>query len=259
MAAVSDLSPRRLETIERKSLLYRSGLGFFCINHALGCSHGCRYPCYAFLMARHHGRVADYAEWRRPRIVGNALDLLDRELKRKRVLPDEVQLCLTTDPFMVGHPEVGALSLAIIERLNRAGIPVSILTKGRLPQELADRLRFPCDNTHGISLVSLDERFRRQWEPGAAPYAERIAALRRLHDAGRRTLVHMEPYPAPTIIEQDLSLILAEVAFADHIYFSGWNYSPRVKQDDATEAFYREQSRIVRRFCADHRITCQTA
>jgi len=247
---VSGAPPKPLETIERKSLLYRSGLGFDCINHVLGCSHGCRYPCYAFLMARHHGRVRDYAEWCRPRIVGNALALLDRELERKRVLPDEVHLCLTTDPFMVGHPEVGVMSLAIVERLNRSGIPVSVLSKGILPEELADRRRFPADNTHGISLVSLDEGFRREWEPGAALYAERIAA-------GRRTLVHIEPYPTPAVFEQDLEAILAEVAFADHIYFSGWNYSPRVRRDNATEAFYHRQSRVVERFCAKHGIDYQ--
>jgi hypothetical protein len=66
-----------------------------------------------------------------------------------------VHLCLTTDPFMVGHPQVGALSLAIVERLNRSGIPCSLLTKGSLPAELADRRHFPA-TTHGISL-SLDE------------------------------------------------------------------------------------------------------
>ncbi len=257
MVDVGDPLPKPLDAIERKSLLYRSGLGFHCINHALGCSHGCRYPCYAFLMARHHGRVRDYDEWCRPRIVGNALALLDRELTRKRVLPDEVHLCLTTDPFMVGHPEVGEMSLAIIERLNRCEIPCSVLTKGRLPAELADRRRFPCDNTHGISLVSLDEGFRREWEPGAAPYGERIAALRRLHAAGRRTRVHIEPYPTPDIIVQDLSAVLAEVAFVDHIYFSGWNYNPRVSRDGATEAFYHAQSRSVRRFCAGREIECE--
>jgi len=254
---VRDAPGKPLDSIQRKSLLYESGLGFPCINHVLGCSHGCRYPCYAFLMARHHGRVRDYAEWCRPRLVGNAVDLLDRELQRKRVLPRCVHLCLTTDPFMAGHPEVEALSLAIIERLNRSKVAVSILTKGRLPAELADRRRFPCDNTHGISLVSLDEGFRREWEPGAAPYAERIAALRRLHEAGRRTLVHMEPYPTPAIFEQDVSEILAEVAFVDHIYFSGWNYNPRVPRDDAGEAFYRAQSGSVRSFCAEHGIDCQ--
>jgi DNA repair photolyase len=259
VGAVSDPPEKPLEPIERKSLLYRSGLGFYCINHVLGCSHGCRYPCYAYLMARHHGRVRDYAEWCRPRIVGNALVLLDRELERKRVTPPSVHLCLTTDPFMVGHPDVGAMSLAIIERLNQSGIPCSLLTKGRLPAELADRRRFPCDNTHGISLVSLHDGFRREWEPGTAPYAERIAALRRLHDAGRPTRVHIEPYPTPSIFEQDLSEVLSEVKFVDHIYFSGWNYNSRASQDHAAEAFYLRQSRAVKRFCAQNGIDCELA
>jgi DNA repair photolyase len=259
VVAVLDASEKPLDAIERKSLLYKSGLGFHCINHVLGCSHGCRYPCYAFLMARHHGRVRDYSEWCRPRIVGNALVLLDRELGKKRAAPPRVHLCLTTDPFMVAHPEVGALSLAIIDRLNRSGIPCSLLTKGILPGEFADRQRFPCDNTHGISLVSLDEGFRREWEPGAAPHAERIAALRRLHEAGRRTLVHIEPYPTPNIFVQDLSRLLEEVGFVDHIFFGSWNYSSRVSQDGGARAFYRRQSSLVRRFCGQHGIDCELA
>jgi DNA repair photolyase len=256
---VADALARPPGSIERKALLYRSGLGFHAINHVLGCSHGCRYPCYAFLMARRHGRVRDDAEWRRPRVVGNALALLDRELGGRRTVPSCVHLCLTTDPFMVGHPEVETLSLALVERLNRSGIRCSLLTKGRLPAELADRRRFPCDNTHGISLVSLDEGFRREWEPGAAPHAERIAALRRLHDAGRRTLVHIEPYPTPGIHEQDLSGILAEVKFVDHMFFGGWNYSSRVSQERAAETFYARQSSAVRWFCARHKIACEVA
>jgi DNA repair photolyase len=244
------------ESIHRKSLLYRSGLGFHCINHALGCSHGCRYPCYAFLMAQRHGRVQDYAEWRRPRLVGNAIDLLDRELQRKRALPQCVHLCLTTDPFMTGHPEVEALSLAIIERLNRSRIAVSVLTKGRLPDALADRRRFPCENTYGISLVSVDEAFRQEWEPGAAPAAERIAALRRLHDAGVHTLAHMEPYPTPKVFEQDLDEVLASVGFVDEIYFSGWNYNVRVDEERGARSFYARASDLVRQFCARHGIEC---
>ena len=253
---VSDDSETPPAPIVRKTLLYRSGLGFHCINHVLGCSHGCRYPCYAFLMARHHGRVRDYEEWCRPRIVGNAVDLLDRELRGKRTLPESVHLCLTTDPFMTGHPEIEALSLAIVERLNRSKVAVSILTKGRLPIALADRRRFPCENTYGISLVSVDEEFRRAWEPGGAPAAERVAALHRLHKAGCRTLAHMEPYPTPGIFEQDLDDVLAGVAFVDEIYFSGWNYNPRVDQESGTSAFYARASSAVRRFCARHGIEC---
>ena len=251
-----DASPP-LATIERKSLLYRSGLGFHCVNHVQGCSHGCRYPCHAFMIFNRHGRVRDYADWCKPRLVGNALVLLDRELKRKRQLPDCVHLCLSTDPFMMGHAEVGALSLAIIERINQYDIGCSILTKGVLPDELANRGRFPRDNVYGISLVSLDESFRRQWEPGASDYAERISALRRLHEAGRRTLVHIEPYPTPNIIEQDLGTILEAVSFADHIFFSGWNYNARVSKFPEAARFYREQSDLVRRFCAARRIECE--
>jgi DNA repair photolyase len=238
-----------LGPIERKSLLYKSGLGFWCINHVQGCSHGCRYPCHAFMIFNRHGRVRDYADWCQPRLVANALQLLDRELARKRQRPDQVHLCLSTDPFMAGYPEVQAISLAIIERLNEAGIACSVLTKGILPADLADRARFPVTNTHGISLVSLDEDFRRQWEPGAAPYADRIAALRRLHEAGRQTRVHIEPYPTPNIIEQDLRALLEAVAFVDRVFFGGWNYNHRVTDYPDAVAFYREQVAIVRRFC----------
>ena len=31
-----------MEYITRKSMLYRNGLGFFCINHVQDCHHGCR-------------------------------------------------------------------------------------------------------------------------------------------------------------------------------------------------------------------------
>ncbi len=42
-----------METISRKSLLYKTNVeyGDYCINHVLGCSHGCLYPCYAFLLS----------------------------------------------------------------------------------------------------------------------------------------------------------------------------------------------------------------
>ena len=48
-----------METIKRKSLLYKSDVeyGNFCLNHVLGCSHGCLYPCYAFNLAKRYGKV----------------------------------------------------------------------------------------------------------------------------------------------------------------------------------------------------------
>ena len=242
-----------MERIRRKSLLYRSGLGFWCVNHVQGCAHGCRYPCYASMMARHYGRAKDEADWRRPRLVENAIELLERELSRKRDRVDIVHLCLTTDPFMVGYPEVTSASLAIIERLNAHGVRASVLTKGVLPRELADA-RFDRGNTLGISLVSLDEGFRRRFEPGAAPYVERIAGLERLHGAGCRTLVHIEPYPTPNIVRQEIGPLLEAVAFVDELYFGGWNYSPLPGGSVQRDSFYRARARTVRAFCRQHEI-----
>lgn len=245
-----------METIERKTLLNRSGLGFWCINHVQGCAHGCSYPCHAFMLARRHGRVHDIAEWRRPKLVGNALQLLDKELRRRRAV-DCVHMSLTTDPFMVGAPEVAALSLLVIERINRSCISCRILTKGILPPELANPHRFSRDNIYGISLVSLDDGFRKLWEPGAAPYGDRIAAARTLHDRGCRTLVHIEPYPTPNVIVQDIRALLEEVAFVDHVFFGGWNYNSTVSDYAGRDAFYREQARIVRAFCRERGIDCE--
>jgi DNA repair photolyase len=243
-----------VEAIFRKSLLNKSALGFLCVNHVQGCSHGCLYPCYAFSMAKGYGRAKDYADWTRPRLVGNAEELLAKELGRLKEKPDFVHLSLTTDPFMFGRPEVAALSLRLIRMINAAGIAVSILTKGLLPVELADRARFPADNVYGISLVSLSEDFRRRWEPGAAPFAERIGALRALREAGRGALVHIEPYPTPNVIEQDLGAILEEIGFADSLFFGGWNYSPLTRAFPDRAGFYEECAREARRFCRERGI-----
>lgn len=247
-----------METIIRKTLLYKSGLNFYCINHALGCSHGCSYPCYAYMMAHTHGRIKTYNEWCQPKLVANAEELLSKELSKMKRKPVSIHLCLTTDPFMMGYPEVTNMSLKLIALINSHGINCSILTKGILPADLADRNRFPADNTYGISLVSLDENFRRLWEPNAAPYIERINALKYLKNNERQTLVHIEPYPTPNIVNQNIEKLLEAVSFTDQIFFSGWNYSNRIRQFSNYHEFYKEQANLVRQFCSKHKIYCET-
>jgi len=246
-----------IETIRRKTLLYRSGLGFYCLNHVLGCRHGCRYPCYAFMIAHHYGRVRSFEDWCRPKIVAAAAEMLEKELSRMRMKPDCVHLCLTTDPFMTGYPEIAQTSLAIVETVNRHRIPCSVLTKGILPAELADPKLFRRDNSYRISLVSMDEGFRKRWEPGAAPYERRVRALAYLHDHGCRTEVHMEPYPTPNIVKQDLRKILERVSFVDAIFFGGWNYNPLAGKFPGRIDFYNDQAEIVRDFCSGHDIECE--
>jgi DNA repair photolyase len=206
------------------------------------------------MMAHSHGRVSTYDEWCRPKIVINAPELLAGELKRLKSKPDCIHLCLTTDPFMNGYPEVTEMSLKLIALINSYGIQCSVLTKGELPVVLADPEQFSEANTYGISLVSLNEDFRKKWEPGTVPYTRRISALKALHECGCSTYVHIEPYPTPNILKQDLGEILQAVAFTGSIFFSGWNYSKLVREFPSARQFYSDQADIVRRFCSEHGI-----
>ncbi|MCI8995232.1 MAG: hypothetical protein HFI30_06025 [Lachnospiraceae bacterium] len=45
----------------------------------------------------------------------------------------------------------------------------------------------------GITLILLDEMYRKYMEPGAATYVNRLAPLWRLHDKGCKTYVNVHP------------------------------------------------------------------
>lgn len=242
-----------MKTITRKTMLYQTGVeyGDYTMNHVQGCAHGCKFPCYAFLMKKRFGQIKDYEEWLEPCLVSNTLELLDREIPRLRDKIQSVQLCFTTDPFMNGYPEVGAMSIAAIRKLNNAGIRCTTLTKGILPLELA---QLSPENEHGITLISLAESYREKMEPGAAPYADRLAALRALHDAGCRTWVSIEPYPTPNLIEQDLQNILDAVRFVDKIIFGRTNYCKEVSAYKQHKSFYNRLAAQVTEFCEQHGI-----
>lgn len=234
--------------IERKSMLYQTGVeyGDYTINHVLGCSHGCKYPCYAFLMKKRFGQVKNYEEWCCPFLVSNTLDLLDKEIPRLEDKIQSVQLCFTTDPFMYGYPEIHQMSLAAIRKLNANNIKCCVLTKGLLPIELKN---FYNENEYGITLISLNEEYREKTEPGAAPYTARIAALRALHEAGCKTWISIEPYPTPNLIEQNLGEILEAVSFTDRNIFGRANYNKTVSAYKEYKHFYNKCAEEVIAFC----------
>ena len=239
------------EKIKRSSLLYKTGVeyGDYTINHIQGCAHGCKYPCYAMSMAKRFGKAKTYEEWCEPKLVENALEILDTEIPKLRDKIKSVHLCFTSDPFMYGYEEVAEMSISIIRKLNNEGIKCTVLTKGILPITLAE---LSPENEYGITLVSLDEDFRREMEPNSAPFAERIQALRALHDAGCRTWVSMEPYPTPNFIEQDLDTILDAVGFCDKIIFGRLNYNKKVSEYKDYKKFFNDCAQSVIQYCNEN-------
>lgn len=244
-----------IDKIYRKTLLYKTGVeyGDYTINHVLGCSHGCLYPCYAFMMKKRFGQVVSYEDWCTPRIVGNALEILKKEVPKLKSKIKTVQLSFTTDPFMYGYPEIEKLSLEIIDYLNGNGISCTILTKGKLPEILAEKSK---NNWYGITVITLNETYREKIEPGASPIKDRIKSLKMLHDAGYKTWISMEPYPTPNLIDQDLDELLEEVSFVDKIVFGRTNYNTTVSHFHGVKEFYNEQAQKVKDFCELHTIEC---
>lgn len=278
-----------MEEIARKHLLYKSKVeymadpGVYTMNHVQGCAHGCRYPCYAYLAAKRFGQAESEGEWMTPKPVGNAIELLEREIKAPRKEPiQRVHMCFTTDPMPWGVgcsnrrtlERIHGLTLRAIETLNAAGIPVTMLTKGSLPRVErgwceGDEFTtlwassgvsaslygsdFHPDNLFGISLVAPTDEFRAAWEPGAAPIDRRIQSLQLMHDEGCRTWVSMEPFPTPAIQLEtcgqtwDAEEVLSMVPFVDRVVFGRWNYGPKITDEE--REWYRKQAESVRRWC----------
>lgn len=245
-----------MKHINRKTLLYKSRVEYadFCINHVEGCAHGCRFPCYAMMMKKRCGIIKSYNEWLQPKIVSNALELLDKEIPRYKHKINFVHLCFSTDPFMYHYPEVADLTLKIIERLNKDDIRCVVLTKGVYSKELIDTEKYGKNNEYGITIVSLDEQFKNKFEPYSAPYQDRIKSLEYLHNKGLKTWISMEPYPTPNLVDQDLGKILNRVSFVDKIVFGKLNYNTRSSQFKENGMFYNNCARQVIEFCKNNGI-----
>lgn len=257
--------------MERKRMLYKSkveymsGDGIYTMNHILGCSHGCKYPCYAFTAAKRYGQVETYAEWCRPVAVENALELLERDLNVRRKEPVErVHLCFTTDPFMYQRDDLCELTLRCIGLINGHGVPVTTLTKGMYPFELdPDLLIFKGhpENEYGITFTTVSEEFRKDWEPSASPWHERIAACELMRQRGVKTWASLEPFPALSTCDPDptdegilndpfrgLQAVLANCAHMERVVFGRWNYNPTMPSDvgDVKEWYARAAERVRR-------------
>ncbi|OIN96211.1 radical SAM protein [Candidatus Desantisbacteria bacterium CG1_02_38_46] len=256
---------------ERKSLLYRTKVeyGNWTINHVTGCMHGCKFPCYAMMMAKKFGWIKNYEDWRSPKIATNALEILEKEIPKYKDEIDFVHLCFMSDPFMYNSekedliPEIKSLTLNIIERLNAEGIKVTTLTKGIYPDEILDTRKFLQFNEYGITLVSLNKDFKKDFEPFSAPYEKRIESLQKLAKKGLNTWVSMEPYPTPELdnTSANIEKILQGISFVKKIIFGKLNYhriaycngnSVHIWKNN--EDFYKEMAKRVIDFCSKNDI-----
>jgi DNA repair photolyase len=179
----------------RSALNRVSGMPFgWSLNPYMGCAHRCTF-CYVRAFERRADRPSDDRYGRSIRVKVNLVEVLRRELARKRWAREGVVIGAATDPY---QPAEGRyrLTRGSIEALAEIRNPLSIITRGPLIVRDIDVLSEAArraDVAVTFSVPTLDQEIWRRTEPATAPPLQRLRALRRLVDAGISASVGMAP------------------------------------------------------------------
>lgn len=153
-----------------------------------GCSHGCIY-CDSRSKCYHMEHEFEDIE-----IKENAVELLENTLKRKRT-KCMLSTGSMTDPYIPLESQLGNVR-KVLSLANQYGFGFTLITKSdRVLQDL-DLLKAINDKTKCViqmTLTTYDEDLCRKIEPYVSTTKERVAVLKKLHEAGIPTIVWLSP------------------------------------------------------------------
>jgi DNA repair photolyase len=119
--------------------------------------------------------------------------LLKEELLRKKVIPQWVILNTSSDCFQY-HPDILNITFEVIRILVGRGIGISFLTKGLIPHRFFDLLRMSPEKILAqVGLVSLSERYWKEYEPGTPFQEKRLENVQRLKEIGIVPEIRIDP------------------------------------------------------------------
>jgi len=184
------------------------------INPYRGCEHGCVYcfarPAHAFVNL---SPGLDFET--RLFFKLDAAARLREELSRPRYRCSPIALGTNTDPYQPIERQY-RVTRSLLELMLECGHPVSIVTKSTLVLRDLDLLaalaRRRLTRVY-LSVTTLDDDLKRRMEPRAASPGARLAAVRKLNDAGIPTGVMYAPV-IPAINDHELERIVGASAEA---------------------------------------------
>ena len=194
--------------VESKTLINRvpdtSQVPFrYTINPYRGCSHACTY-CFARPTHEYLGFDIGSDFDRQIVIKTNAVALARAETAPARWAGERIAMGTNTDPYQRAEGKY-RLTRGIVEVLTERRNPFSILTKSTLAirdldlfVEAAARTEVSVD----FSIATLDESVWRETEPGTPHPRQRMAAVKRLNEAGVPSGVLVAPL-LPRISDAD--------------------------------------------------------
>jgi DNA repair photolyase len=157
----------------------------FTINVYRGCSHACTY-CFARPTHAYLGLDVGEDFERRIVVKINAVERVRAELAARRWAGHHIAMGTNTDPYQRCEGKYH-LTRGVIGVLAERRNPFSILTKSTLVLRDLDRLAAAAERTEvrvNLSIGTLDTDVWRMTEPGTPPPRQRVAAVRRLNQAG---------------------------------------------------------------------------
>jgi DNA repair photolyase len=192
------------------------------INPYRGCEHGCIY-CYARPFHEYLGFSSGLDFETKIMVKENAPQLLREELASAKWRPQVIAMSGVTDCYQPIERRL-KLTRGCLEVLAECRNPVAIVTKNLLVTRdidvLAELARHQATVVY-ISLTSLNSDLRKIMEPRTSPPAARLAAIKKLTEAGIPVGVLLAPvipgltdHEIPSLIE---AAVEAGAKFAGHV------------------------------------------
>lgn len=171
----------------------------YVINPYIGCQHGCVW-CYARFIRGYTGHENE--EWGSfVDVKINAPEVLIKDIKRLKE-KSTIFLSSVCDPYQTieAKYKLTRKCLEILSQFSASGgpasgwqFPMSILTQSKLVTRDIDLFKKFKDLDVGLSFITMDEKATRIFQPMAALPKEKVEALKKLHDEGIKTYIHLGP------------------------------------------------------------------
>jgi len=186
-----------------------------------GCGHRCTY-CYAPIFTHKSNE-----QFHDPKPRKDVIKLLEKDCQilRQTHAGQQVFLCFTCDPYQPIDKEF-QLTREAIAIIHFYGLHVNILTKGGSRAE-RDFDLLTSEDSFGTTITLL--KGFEEWEPEAAPPAERIESIKHAHKQGVHTWISLEPVIEP---EQSLKVIGLTERFVDKFKVGKLNHHPLAQTID---------------------------
>ena len=183
-----------IREVETKNIMTKSTLpvGGYSVNPYVGCTHGCKY-CYASFMKRFTGHTE---QW------GTFLDVKRWPAIKNpwKYRGQRVVIGSVTDGYNPQEEQFGN-TRRILEQLKGSGAEILICTKSDLVVRDLELLKTLGKVTVSWSINTLDEQFRADMDQ-AVSIERRLAAMKKVYDAGIRTVCFISPvFPGITDFE----------------------------------------------------------